>query len=201
MATNFELSPSSSSLSEQSSGDEDHLADFIGLRKVDLSFHDLDDRDLERQLAEMLDEDDPDLDLEDGVRVNISVVRLYLYNNQLRIPPSSAFKRFPALTVLDLSNNAVRKIPQEMAELTGLTQLFLRNNLLRNEDDFPKTLAALTNLRDLNISGNRLESIPRQILELPHLRNLFLGGNRLAELPGGIGRLKRLRVLYLGGNR
>ena len=185
MATNFVLSSSNSSDSSSSMDDDGGLSS----RKVDLSFQNLDDETLDLNLASLADAPD----------TASRVERLLLYNNRLE-NVSVVITAFSNLSVLDLSNNLVRRLPEGLAFMTGLTQLFLRNNLI-GDNDFPKSLESLRSLRDLNLSGNRLTTIPRAVLQIPTLRNLFVGGNRIEEVPAGIRALKRLRVLYLGGNR
>ena len=104
------------------------------------------------------------------------------------------------LTLLDLSNNQIRSLPEAMPELRSLTHLYLRNNLL-GDQDLPKDFGTMRlTLRDLNLSGNRFTTLPPSLLTLHGLRNLFIGGNRITHLPRGIKEFKRLRVLYLGGN-
>ena len=175
-----------------SSSSDDNFDGLNVIRNVDWSFRSMDDDGLENGLnAHFEDEDESDT----------SVQKVFLYNNCLERPSAALARRFPAISVLDLSNNLLRSLPREIINLVGLTRLFLRNNLLSSEDDLPKSLASLKNLRDLHLSGNRLEIFPSQLLELTSLRNLFIGGNLIEEVPAEISRLSKLRVLYLGGNR
>jgi Leucine-rich repeat (LRR) protein len=51
----------------------------------------------------------------------------------------------------------LRRLPERLAELTGLTELRLDNNRLV---ELPEWLATLTNLTELRLGENRLESLP-----------------------------------------
>ena len=69
------------------------------------------------------------------------------------------------LTLLDISNNLLRTIPQAITNLVNLTHLYLRNNEIGDED-LPKDMRGLINLSDLNLSGNRLRTIPQSLFHL-----------------------------------
>ena len=69
------------------------------------------------------------------------------------------------LTLLDVSNNLLRTIPQAITNLVNLTHLYLRNNEIGDED-LPKDMRGMINLRDLNLSGNRLRTIPQSLFHL-----------------------------------
>ena len=56
------------------------------------------------------------------------VRKMYVYNNSIIALPQTLFK-MRSLTVLDLSNNFIQKLPDEMGtDLKCLTHLYLRNN-------------------------------------------------------------------------
>ena len=69
------------------------------------------------------------------------------------------------LTLLDVSNNLLRTVPQTLCNLVNLTHLYLRNNEIGDED-FPKDMRSLMNLRDLNLSGNRMRALPQSLFHL-----------------------------------
>ena len=56
------------------------------------------------------------------------VRKMYVYNNSIIALPQTLFK-IRSLTLLDLSNNFIQKLPDEMGtDLKCLTHLYLRNN-------------------------------------------------------------------------
>ncbi len=165
MTTNYDLLGDSSAFSDSSSSDDDAMTS--SSRKLDLSFHALEDAELDHNLLELQAGTD-------GCKLN----KLLLYNNRLKLF-SPVIASFASITVLDLSNNLLEELPDYINNLSGLTQLFLRNNLL-GDDSLPKSLSGLASrLTHLNLSGNRLTAISKQILELTALRNFFIGGNRI----------------------
>jgi len=198
MATNFVLSSDAgeSSCYSSSSSDNDDgpgCDEEVCCTKLDLTFHNMDTKALDKHLEEY----------DEGKKIcGLNKVRkMYVYNNSLVTLPPTLFK-MRCLTLLDLSNNSIRSLPEEMGtQLKSLTHLYLRNNRLESED-FPKDFGMMkVTLRDLNLSGNNLTTLPPSLLGLSALRNLFIGGNRLLRLPRGINQLKKLKVFYLGGNR
>jgi len=197
MATNFVLSSDAgeSSCYSSSSSDNDDGPGFseeVCCTKMDFTFKAMDTDMLDRELKEY-DEGKTECGLN-------KVRKMYVYNNSIIALPQTLFK-MRSLTVLDLSNNFIQKLPDEMGtDLKCLTHLYLRNNRL-GDDDFPKDFGMMkVTLRDLNLSGNNLTTLPPSLLGLSGLRNLFIGANRLLRLPRGINQLKRLKVFYLGGN-
>ena len=94
MATNFDLV--SSSASDSSLSDDEN-----SIRKLDLSFHELDTKTLEANLQELYS---------DTREAAWRVERVLLYNNRIEMfPPSLNY--LINLTVLDMSNNSLLHIP------------------------------------------------------------------------------------------
>lgn len=125
------------------------------------------------------------------------------------------------------STNYLRRLPDELGNLTALQALDVSMNRLER---LPATLARLTALRDVRLSSNCWKRFPALLAELPKLTRLSYGQPvpgegpidpevfdgltdlvgltrldldrcRLAALPGGLRRLKNLTCLDLAYNR
>lgn len=122
---------------------------------------------------------------------------------------------------LDLSNNALLRLPKEIAECPNLKHI----NLLGNpnidwNDCFEKVektginsvYVSVNDLSDIGqeywkyvtgieISGNELQKIPENILQQKQLTYLDLRDNKLTILPHEIGELTNLSCLILYSNQ
>lgn len=85
------------------------------------------------------------------------------------------------LRYLDLTGNALEKLPDGVTEMRGLVWLGLNFNRLV---ELPRSIGGLKNLKRLYLRGNRLEGLPEEIGGLGGLMELDLSGNQLASLPG-----------------
>ncbi|CAG4935579.1 unnamed protein product [Colias eurytheme] len=108
------------------------------------------------------------------------------------------------LTVLDLSNNEIEKIPYEFARMPALRELYLANNALGEPADIdwrwllgPQITKTL---RLLDLSGNRLKDLPKDIWKLVNLVTFKLDKNMLEKIPASLGRIRNLRFLTLSQN-
>ncbi|VVD02400.1 unnamed protein product [Leptidea sinapis] len=108
------------------------------------------------------------------------------------------------LTVLDLSNNEIEKIPYEFARMPNLRELYLANNALGKPDvvDWRWLLGPkiTTTLKLLDLCGNKLKLIPNDIWKLRSLVTLKLDNNLIHQLPASLARLRALRYLTLSRN-
>lgn len=98
---------------------------------------------------------------------------------------------------LDLSNQKLKKIPNEVFEFQNLKTLNLSNNKLT---ELPKEIGLLPKLEELDLSKNKIEEIPKEIGKLIRLSILKLRGNKLYDLPKEIGELARLETVDFNGN-
>jgi len=73
-----------------------------------------------------------------------------------KIQNLSNLENCPNLTILDIDNNGLDKIPEKIIELKKLKMMNVSNNNLNN---LPPELALLSDLTKLNIEGNPLKSI------------------------------------------
>ncbi|XP_047505768.1 leucine-rich repeat protein 1 isoform X1 [Pieris napi] len=108
------------------------------------------------------------------------------------------------LTVLDLSNNEIEKIPYEFARMPNLNELYLTNNSLGTLEsvDWRWLLGPqiTKTLKLLDLCGNKLKVLPRNIWKLHNLVTLKLDNNLLERLPASLGRMRKLRYLTLSHN-
>lgn len=91
---------------------------------------------------------------------------------------SLVLERLPELQTMDLSNNALRFLPESAFQLTQLTRLDLSRNALT---ELSPRVAELQELQVLDLSHNRLTHLPADaLLALPKLRKVRVGGNPVA---------------------
>ncbi|KAI5643862.1 leucine rich repeat domain-containing protein [Phthorimaea operculella] len=108
------------------------------------------------------------------------------------------------LTVLDLSNNEIQKIPPELGRMPNLAELYLSNNQLglNGEVDW-KWISGpqiINSLKLLDLTGNKLTDFPKAVWKLQKLVTLKLDQNKLKKLPATIGRISSLRYLTVSHN-
>lgn len=113
---------------------------------------------------------------------------LSFFSCHLREVPEE-INRFPNLTELDLSHNALTKIPLLPATLTEL-------NLSGNSFVGPLDLSYLKQLSKLDLSHNALITVPR--LPARSLSSLILSCNHIKQLPDLTG-YAQLRALTIDG--
>ncbi|XP_063383331.1 leucine-rich repeat protein 1 [Cydia fagiglandana] len=108
------------------------------------------------------------------------------------------------LTVLDLSNNEIDKIPPEFGRMPNLCELYLASNKLGTQKEtnwkwlFGPQITK--SLKLLDLSSNQLTQLPKAIWKLQKLVTLKLDNNQLEKLPGPIGRISTLRYLTISRN-
>ena len=100
--------------------------------------------------------------------------RLELRGRGLSELPTDLFALGGKLSTLDASQNSIRAIPEELAQLEGLVELTL--------------------------SENRLQSLPASICDCAALARVDCSRNQLRSLPEGLGRLTSLLYLDLSRN-
>jgi hypothetical protein len=134
--------------------------------------------------------------------------------------PREIFDLADTLTMLDLSGNRLRALPDDLPRLHRLRTLFCSANRF---ETLPASLgacpeldlvgfkanaiahvpaAALSDrLRWLILSDNQVEAMPETLGACRRLRKLALAGNRLSALPAGIGGCESLELVRLSANR
>jgi internalin A len=123
-----------------------------------------------------------------------SLTLLDLSNNQLRNIPN--LSSLTALRTLKLGDNAFTSIGSWLGELQSLTELDISvNSLTHLPDELPEHLLSL------NASNNRLSALPESIARLSELKVLKLNNNELPKLPAGVATLGALEELCVQDNR
>lgn len=122
--------------------------------------------------------------------------RLKLSENLTEFP-NEILDLADSLEILDLSNNQLRTLPEEFAQLHKLRIAFFNNNQFK---EFPEVLAKCPNLSMVSFKSNQLEAISETALS-PNIRWLILTNNQLTQLPKSIGNLTKLQKCMLAGNQ
>lgn len=105
------------------------------------------------------------------------------------------------MLILDLSENALKCLPEDTGQLSCLQQLSLqKNELSEYSTSFCKGSLQNT-LGYLDISNNQLTALPLQICELQALVTLKMDNNLLEHLPPTLGRLVNLTFLSAASNK
>lgn len=107
-----------------------------------------------------------------------------------------ALAETPQVRRLNLSKQALSKVPAEIARFPNVYHLNLSHNKLA---ELPVFLFTLAHLEEVLLQNNRLTQLPSQISHLKFLRELYLSDNQLCALPD-LSPLKKLEVLILRGN-
>jgi len=134
--------------------------------------------------------------------------------------PDELFGLAATLEVLDLSGNALTRLPDDMGRFTKLEALFCSGNRFERLPPSLGDCPALSQvgfratgmvelpaealpprLRWLTLTDNRLISLPAALGERPALQKLMLAGNRLDRLPDSLQGAQRLELVRLAANR
>lgn len=85
------------------------------------------------------------------------------------------------VSVLDLSDLEISRLPKSLLQLSGLQEIYLdRNNLA----ELPDWIGEFKDLRVLSLGRNQITALPESLLGLSHcLLKIFLGHNQITELP------------------
>ena len=122
---------------------------------------------------------------------------LDLRHCQLDEFPREIFDLADTLTMLDLSGNRLRTLPDDLPRLHALRTLFCSNNAF---ETLPASVGACPALDLVGFKANAIAHVPAQALS-PKLRWLILSDNRIGTMPETLGACRGLRKLALAGNR
>ncbi|WP_394790952.1 leucine-rich repeat-containing protein kinase family protein [Rhodoferax sp.] len=111
--------------------------------------------------------------------------------------PREIFDLADSLEVLNLSGNALTRLPDDLPRLHKLKVLFCSNNRFT---DLPAVLGQCLQLEMVGFKTNQIVDVPAAALP-PQLRWLILTDNQVAVLPAAIGNCPQLQKLMLAGNR
>lgn len=111
--------------------------------------------------------------------------------------PREIFDLADTLEVLDLSGNALTKLPDDLPRLSRLRIFFASNNPFT---ELPEVLGRCSQLTMVGFKANRIRKVSGKALA-PQLRWLILTDNEIDALPVEIGTCSQLQKLMLAGNR
>ena len=134
--------------------------------------------------------------------------------------PREIFDLADSLEVLNLSGNALTRLPDDLHRLRRLRVLFCSDNRFTELPACLGQCAALTMvgfkanriatvpgaalpplLRWLILTDNHISELPTELGERPHLQKLMLAGNRLQRLPDSLRQCHRLELIRIAANR
>lgn len=119
-----------------------------------------------------------------GEHVCPNLSTLFLQGNwSLKVTHDTFFKHMQILRVLDISNTAIKSLPESVSNLENLRMLSLHCCLQLRK--LP-TLAKLKKLRVLDLVYAPLDELPQGLEALTNLRCLRLSTNKLQSFPPGI---------------
>ena len=143
------------------------------------------------------------LDLENTKINNIpdlstnSLKEFYLRKNFLSKVPPGIFN-LHHLTVLDMSHNLLKVLPEDIGRVRSLVILRLNDNAIER---IPVNIGHLHNLEELNFANNHIHYLPSAIRGLRQLKALYVEKNDLTSLPDDICELENLETLDITENR
>ena len=111
--------------------------------------------------------------------------------------PRELFELADTLTMLDLSGNRLRALPDDLPRLHALRTLFCSSNRF---ETLPASLGKCPALDLVGFKANAIAHVPAEALS-PGLRWLILSDNRVEAMPETLGACRGLRKLALAGNR
>ena len=118
-----------------------------------------------------------------------SVCYLSLVGNA--VSDLSALCHLLELTLLDVSENNIRNLPEELFEnKPNLQKLIVRENYV---ESLPKSIGKLKSLFVMNFSKNKLKDLPEEVSNLKCLKYLNLSYNQLTSLSKSLTTLDNLK--------
>jgi hypothetical protein len=111
--------------------------------------------------------------------------------------PREVFELADTLEVLNLTGNALDRLPDDLGRLHRLRVLFCSDNRFTR---LPESIGDCANLDIVGFKANRIAEVPAASLA-PSLRWLILTDNAIERLPDTLGDCTRMQKLMLAGNR
>ena len=111
--------------------------------------------------------------------------------------PEEIYELADTLEVLNLSGNALSRLPDDLPRLHRLKVVFASGNRFTT---LPEVLGQCPHLSMVGFKTNQIDQVPAGSLP-PSLRWLILTDNRIAQLPDSLGHCTALEKLALAGNR
>ena len=111
--------------------------------------------------------------------------------------PREIFDLADSLEILNLTGNALSRLPDDLHRLTHLRVLFCSDNAFTA---LPECLGRCAKLSMIGFKANQISQVPAAALP-PLLRWLILTDNRISHLPSALGERPLLQKLMLAGNQ
>ncbi|MBE8593369.1 protein kinase [Pseudomonas sp. MAFF 301449] len=111
--------------------------------------------------------------------------------------PEEIFGLADSLEILNLSGNALSRLPDDLHRLQHLRVLFCSDNAFT---ELPECLGQCAKLSMVGFKANQISHVPATALP-PLLRWLILTDNRISQLPDALGERPLLQKLMLAGNQ
>ncbi|VVN20145.1 hypothetical protein PS664_04260 [Pseudomonas fluorescens] len=111
--------------------------------------------------------------------------------------PEEIFGLADSLEILNLSGNALSRLPDDLHRLPHLRVLFCSDNAFT---ELPECLGQCAKLSMVGFKANQISHVPATALP-PLLRWLILTDNRISQLPDALGERPLLQKLMLAGNQ
>ncbi|MDD2776576.1 MAG: leucine-rich repeat-containing protein kinase family protein [Gallionella sp.] len=111
--------------------------------------------------------------------------------------PEEIFTLADTLEILNLTGNALSRLPDDLPRLHKLKVIFCSDN---GFTELPAVLGQCANLEMVGFKANQICHVPAAALP-EKLRWLILTDNQLTALPAELGRCTRLQKLMLSGNQ
>lgn len=115
-----------------------------------------------------------------------------------KLPESNFLYWMPETRKLKLSENRIKKVPDDIQQMTKLEILELDTNRLQF---IPHTISKCSALQRLDLSNNNLEILPAELGDCGSLRYLRLHSNYLKMIPKTIGGCSKLEYIDISRNR
>lgn len=107
-------------------------------------------------------------------------------------------KYWETITILDLEDNMIKRLPDSICKLLNLRQLWVSNNQLQA---LPQTLSAMPNLKQLKARQNFISSLANiKFDKMDGLESLILSDNQLLDIPVELAKSHKLKTLHIVGN-
>ncbi|MEQ1590276.1 MAG: leucine-rich repeat-containing protein kinase family protein [Gallionella sp.] len=111
--------------------------------------------------------------------------------------PNEIFALADTLEILNLSGNALSRLPDDLHRLHKLRVIFCSDNLFA---ELPAVLGRCTQLEMIGFKANKIRHVSAAALP-PKLRWLILTDNQIVELPDELGSCTHLQKLMLSSNQ
>lgn len=138
----------------------------------------------------------PEYKIPEGVFLLPAVEEIRICNMGLKELPSLT-QNCPSLKKMDLSRNAIRKLPASFLRFSRLRDLNISYNFLC---DIPPLGNRIPALKHLRLKGNNFRKFPENLLVLKHLETLDLRYNEIDTLPENTAAIDSIKTLSLAYN-